>query len=152
MSEILLTLHVIAAGTWIGANVVQFVTANRVSTEGGVAAANWHETVVWWGKVLYSPASVVLLATGVALVLDSSFYEFSNTFVSIGFFAIIAGAVIGITRIAKGSEKAAAAFRAGDNAAGLAAFRQKVLPWAVLDSVILVVAVIAMIGRWGAGS
>lgn len=152
MSEILLTLHIIAAGTWIGANVVQFVTANRVGAQGGAAAASWHDNVAWWGKVVYSPAAVVLLATGVALVLDSSFYEFSNAFVSIGFLAIIAGAVIGITKVAKGSEKAGAAFAAGDNAGGLATYKQQVMPWAVLDTLILVVAVLAMVGKWGAGS
>ena len=60
MSEILLTLHIIAAGTWIGANVVQLATANRVGAQGGAAAASWHDNVAWWGKVLYSPAAVVL--------------------------------------------------------------------------------------------
>ncbi len=152
MSDILLTLHIIAAGTWIGANVVQLVSANRFAAAGGAAAASWFETVAWWGKGLYSPAAVVLLATGVALVLDSSFYEFSNAFVSIGFLAVIAGAVIGITKIAKGSGKAGAAFAAGDDPGGVATFKQQVMPWAVLDSLILVVAVLAMVGKWGAGS
>ncbi|NND03212.1 MAG: hypothetical protein HKN91_10535 [Acidimicrobiia bacterium] len=152
MTEILLTLHIIAAGTWIGASVVQLVTSGRISAQGGAAAASWHETAAWWGKVLYSPAAVVILATGVALVLDSTFYEFSNAFVSIGFLAVIAGAVLGITKIGKGSEQAAAAFAAGDDASGLATFKQKVFPWAVLDSVILLIVVLAMVGKWGAGS
>jgi len=152
MSEVLLTLHIVAAGTWIGANVVQFMSTNRIAAEGGAAAASWFETVAWWGRVLYSPAAVVLLATGIALVLDSSFYEFSDAFVSIGFLAIVAGAVIGITKIAKESERAGAAFAAGDDAGGLAVFKQKIMPWTVLDTLILLVTVFAMVGKWGAGS
>lgn len=149
MNTLLLTLHIIAAGVWIGANVVQFVTTNRLAAQGGVPAATWMETVTWWGRVVYSPAAVLLLITGVGLVIDSTFYEFSNTFVSIGFAAIIAGAAIGITQIGKGSERAAAAFNAGDDAAGRAAIA-KYIPWAIVDSLIILVAVIAMVAKWGA--
>lgn len=149
MNTLLLTLHILAAGIWIGANVVQFVTTNRLTAQGGVPAASWMETVTWWGTVVYSPAAVLLLLTGIGLVLDSSFYEFSNAFVSIGFAAIIAGAAIGITQIGKGTEKAAKAFAAGDDAAGRAAV-SKYIPWAIVDSLIIVVTVVAMVAKWGA--
>lgn len=149
MRTVLLTLHIIGAGAWIGANVAQFATTPRLAAKGGAIAASWMETVALWGKTLYSPAAVLILATGVGLVLDSDFYEFSNAFVSIGFLGIIAGAVIGIALIAKGSDRAAAAFAAGDNSAGAALVR-KVVPWAVLDSAILLVVVVSMVAKWGA--
>ena len=148
MYEVLLTLHILAAGTWIGASVVQWVTSNKLTAQGGAAAASWHETIAWWGRVVYSPAAVVLLATGIAMVIDSPLWEFSNAFISIGFLAVIAGAAIGITKLAKGSTRAAAAFSAGDDSTGQAEFAATI-PWAALDSLIVVVAVAAMVGKWG---
>ena len=148
MYEVLLTLHILAAGTWIGASVVQWVTSNKLTVQGGAAAASWHETIAWWGRVVYSPAAVVLLATGIAMVIDSPLWEFSNAFISIGFLAVIAGAAVGITKLAKGSTRAAAAFSAGDDATGQAEFAATI-PWAALDSLIIVVAVAAMVGKWG---
>lgn len=148
MYEVLLILHILGAGTWIGASVVQWVTTNRLTARGGEAAASWHETIAWWGRVVYSPAAIVLLATGIALVIDVG-YDWGATFISIGFLAIIAGAAIGITKLAKGSERAAAAFSAGDNAAGEAAIKAT-MPWAALDSAIVLLAVVSMVYRWGA--
>lgn len=149
MRTILLTLHIIGAGVWLGANVAQLVTTRRLASGGGTDAATWMATIVHWGRVIYMPASIVLLATGIGLVLDSDFYDFSNAFVSIGFLAVVAGAAIGIAVISKGSERAAAAFASGDDATG-AAEVAKFMPWAMLDSLILVVAVLAMVGKWGA--
>ena len=89
MQEFLLTIHIIAAGAWIGTNVVQMVTMRRVIAQGGSPAATWMTSVVHWGRVIYTPAAVVILATGIGMVLNSSLYEFSNAFVSIGFLAVI---------------------------------------------------------------
>ena len=102
----------------------------------------------WWGRAVYSPASVLVLATGIGLVIEVG-YDWGATFISIGFLAIIGGAAIGITKLAKGSERAAAAFSSGDDAAGQAEIR-KTMPWAAADSAIVLIAVIAMVYRWGA--
>ena len=148
MYKLLLTLHILAAGTWIGANVVQLVTNNRMTAKGGSDAASWHQTVAWWGRVIYSPAAVVLLATGIGLVIDVG-YDWGSTFISIGFVAIIGGAAIGITKLAKGSERAAAAFSAGDDAAGQAEIHKN-RPWQAIDMALLLLAVVAMVYAWGA--
>lgn len=149
MRTVLLTLHIIGAGVWIGGNLAQFVTTNRLAPQGGQVAARWMETVALWGRALYTPAAVVILATGIGLVLDSGFYEFSNAFVSIGFVAIATGAAIGIAVVGKGSERAAVAFAAGDDSAGAAEIK-RYMPWAMVDTLIIVVTVVAMVGKWGA--
>lgn len=148
MRTFLLTFHIVGAGAWIGAHVAQFVSTKRITARGGDVAAAWMETIELWGKTLYSPAAVVILATGIGLVIDSPFYDFSNAFVSIGFVAIVAGAAIGIGLIAKGSGRAAVAFAGGDDAAGRAE-AAKAMQWSAVDSAILVVTLLAMVAKWG---
>jgi len=148
MQEFLLVLHVIAAGAWIGTNVVQLATTRRMISRGGAQAATWMESVVYWGRVIYTPAAIVILATGVGMVLNSDLYEFSNAFVSIGFLAVIVGAALGMTVFAKGGERAASAFASGNDEAGRAA-ATATMPWGMLDSLVLVVAVVAMVSKWG---
>ncbi len=111
-------------------------------------AAAWMDTTVLWGRILYMPASIVILATGIALVLDSDAYEFSHAFVSIGFAAVIIAAVMGMVVFAKGGEQASAGFNSGDDAAGHAAVK-RMMPWGVLDTAILLLAIVAMVAKWG---
>lgn len=149
MRTLLLTIHIIGAGVWIGANAVQIATTPQLIARGGQAAATWMDTVVRWGRVIYTPAAIISLVTGIALVLDSDFYDFSNAFVSIGFVAIVAGAVIGIGPISKGSARASVAFAAGDDTAGRAEV-SKTIPWSLVDTLVIVVTVVAMVAKWGA--
>lgn len=149
MQEFLLVLHILAAGAWIGTNVVQLATTRRVIAGGGQAAASWMTNVVYWGRVIYTPAAIVILATGVGMVLNSSLYEFSNTFVSIGFLAVIVAAGLGMTVFAKRGERAAAAFAGGDDDAGRTA-AMSTMPWGMFDSLVLLVALISMVFKWGA--
>jgi hypothetical protein len=148
MRVLLLVLHIVGVGTWLGANVAQLITTRRLVGRGGQVAAAWMDTVVLWGRILYMPASILILATGVALVLDSTVYEFSQAFVSIGFAAVILAAVLGMTVFVMGGRQAAAAFNAGDGAAGNAQVG-RLISWGMVDTAVLVFAIIAMVGKWG---
>lgn len=148
MRVLLLVLHIVGVGTWLGANVAQVASTKRLTSGGGKAAAAWMDTTVLWGRILYMPASIVILATGIGLVLNSDVYEFSNAFVSVGFAAAIIAAVTGMVVFAKGGEQAAAGFNSGDDAAGHAAVN-RMTPWGILDTAILLVAIVAMVGKWG---
>ena len=148
MAEFFLVIHIVAAAAWIGATIAQIATTRRVIAQGGAAAASWMDTVVYWGRAIYTPAAIVILATGIGLVLDSALYEFSNAFVSIGFFVVIVGAALGMAVFAKGGKRSAAAFAAGDDDSGRAE-AMRLMPWTILDSSLLLVAVIAMVNRWG---
>ena len=148
MQEFLLVIHILAAGAWIGTNIVQLATTRRVIAQGGQPAATWMTSVVHWGRVIYMPAAIVILATGIGMVLNSSVYEFSSGFVSIGFLAVIVAAVLGMTVFSKGGERAAAAFSSGDDDAGRAA-AMSTMPWGALDSLVLLVALFAMVYKWG---
>ena len=46
MRDTLLIIHILAAGAWIGTNVVQFFVNPRINDQDTVIAAYWHRTVV----------------------------------------------------------------------------------------------------------
>ena len=96
MGDALLFIHIAAVAIWVGAGVTQVVVSPAMQTVGGAAAVEWMRQVVRLGKILFSPAAVVVLVTGVAMVIDDAFYEFEQAFVVIGFIAVIAGAVLGM--------------------------------------------------------
>ncbi len=148
MRDLLLVLHIVGVATWLGANVVQFLSTKRLVAQGGQVAAAWTGMTLLWGRVLYMPAAILVLITGTWLVIDSAWAEFSHTFVSIGFSVIIIATILGMVVIAKIGRRATEAFAAGDDAAGNAEIN-RLLSWAVLDTVLVVVAIIAMVGMWG---
>jgi uncharacterized membrane protein len=146
--DILLVLHILAVGTWIGGNVTQFVVTPKLRDRGGAAAAAWMRSVVRMGTRLYTPAAILVLLTGVGLVLDSDLYDFEHAFVVIGVAMVITGGVLGARVFGPRAEEAAAAFEAGDGATGVAVVNRS-MRIAVLDSALLVVTVASMVGRWG---
>ena len=152
MRDTLLIIHILAAGAWIGANVVQLFVNPRINTQDTVIAAYWHRTVVGFMRFLYMPAALIVLITGVLLVtaVDDSPYEMADPFVSMGFVAVIVGAVLGMAFFAPQGRKAADAYDRGDRS-GAAAIEKKIALGGLLDTVIIVVTVVAMVSKWGAG-
>ncbi len=69
IDELLLTLHILAAATWIGAALALQVIARRMDTSAtDVAVDHFAGDAEAVGKMLFGPAAVVLAITGVALV------------------------------------------------------------------------------------
>lgn len=148
MRDLLLVLHIVGVATWLGANMVQFLSTKRLVAQGSQVAAAWTGMTLLWGRILYMPAAILVLITGTWLVIDSEWAEFSHTFVSVGFTVIIVSAILGMVVIAKTARRAISAFGAGDDAAGNAEIN-KLIPWAALDTVLIVIAIFAMVGTWG---
>ena len=148
MRDFLLILHIVAAGTWLGANVTQAVVTRRLTVSGGEVAAAWMRSTVAMARYLYIPAGVLALLTGVGLVLVSEVYEFSDVFVSVGLFTVVVGALLGSRVFGPHGERAAAAFEADDPEAGGAATR-RVAGFGMLDTALLLVTITAMVMRWG---
>ena len=98
MRDTLLTIHILASGVWIGTNVMGFVVNPRINPRASaIASDHWHRTVVGFKYYLYVPAFLTILVTGVLLItaVDDSPYELSDTFVLVGFLAVIFGSVLG---------------------------------------------------------
>lgn len=148
MREVLLIIHVLAAAAWIGAAGAQFVIMPRMIRAGDGTASTWMETIVQLGRVYYTPAALVILASGVGLVLDSPVYEFEQLFVVIGVaMVLIAGGLGGGVYGPRGRE-AAAAFAAGDAGTAKTA-TGTITRVAGVEIALLVVTVASMVYRWG---
>ncbi|MGH8913929.1 MAG: hypothetical protein ACRDZM_05355, partial [Acidimicrobiia bacterium] len=93
--DILLLLHIAAAGTWLGANLMQAVVPSMAAKQGPETVAGWYRVTGRLAGPIYIPAGIVLLATGIWLVLINDAYSFSSGFVTIGFAVIIIGALLG---------------------------------------------------------
>jgi len=150
MEETLLTIHILAVGTWLGANVLQFIVTPQMQKVGGNVAAGWHRTAVGLGKTLYMPAAIIALITGFGLLqAGSNDFSMGDPFVSIGFLTVVVSSAMGMAFLApKGREAADARESGNDDAA--ADSEKKILAAAVLDTVLVVVTIAAMVGQWGA--
>ena len=69
VNDLLLTLHILATATWIGAVLALQIIGSRMrSTTPDAAVDGFALDAEAVGKMLFAPASVVLLVTGVVLV------------------------------------------------------------------------------------
>ncbi len=102
------------------------------------------------GRVLYTPAAVVALITGLWLVVISDFFTFDDVFVALGIAMVVIGAVLGMRVFGPGGREAASLHEAGD-ATGAAAVHSRLFKWALVDSALLVVTIYAMVEKIGAG-
>lgn len=149
MRTVLLVLHLIGVAVWLGAN-------GALAFVGARAASATAETRAWWAdaqgamaRVLYNIAGILVLVTGVALVLRSdSGFELSDAFVSVGFLAVIVGAVLGMAVFGPGSRALSAAIRNGDDQ-GERSITGRLQAFGILDSLVVIVAIIAMVAKWG---
>lgn len=149
MRSLLLVLHILGVAVWLGANVTQAVVTPRLSRGGGEVAARWWETTVAMGRVLYPPAGFLVLLTGIGLVLSTG-YSFSDAFVAVGFVAVIVGIVLGITVFGPRGARAAQLHR-GEGGEEVAGVQRTIAQFGVVDTLVLVTAVVAMVMKWGAG-
>lgn len=145
--DILLMLHISAVGIWLGANVVQAMVPGLLKSEATAMSA-WFRVTEKMSRTLYIPAGVTVLITGILLVLNSELYGFGSVFVTIGFVAVIAGAVLGSVVFGPNSLAIANALDSGDTAAA-DRLREATGRFGVLDTLILLFTIYAMVAKLG---
>ncbi|REK10721.1 MAG: hypothetical protein DWQ40_12640 [Actinobacteria bacterium] len=145
--NILLVLHIGAAGAWLGANLLQAIVPGILGPVSP-AAANWFRATEKLSRRFYIPAGVTVLVTGVLLVLNSEVFGFGTLFVTIGFAAVIIGAVLGSAVFGPKSLAIAEAIEAGepDKANKV---RANTGQWGAFDTLVLVFTIYAMVAKLG---
>ena len=147
MTSVLLYIHILAAGAWIGTNVVQAVTSDRMSKESDEVAVGWLNAVVRWGTVIYAPAAVLVLVTGIWMVaISNEVYRFESLFIVIGFGMVVLGLYFGNRIFGPLSLKAAGLRAQGEDAGPVYA---RLRTFGLIDMTLLLITVAAMVGRWG---
>lgn len=149
MREVLLLIHIVAVGAWIGANVTQLIVNPAIQKAGGAAAATWMRQTSRMGRALYTPAAIVALITGFWMVINSDFYEFEHLFVGIGVLMVVFGAVLGMRVSGPGGRQSAELHENGDTV-GAAAVDSRLRMWTMVDSALLLFTVYVMVERLGA--
>lgn len=146
LRDFLLVLHIAGAGTWLGANVVQAVVPPLAIKQGTGAAAGWYRIAGRLSTVLYMPASILILLTGILMVMQSDVYSFGSLFVTIGFITIVIGALFGKFVFDPVSKRAADAIDAGD-AAGIKAATGRIATFGVIDTLLILLTITVMVNR-----
>jgi hypothetical protein len=149
MRTTLLVIHIVGVALWLGANGVQAFLSPRVAKAPADARLWWVQSQEHMAKVLYSVAGAAILVTGVWMVLlESTPWEFSDAFVSVGIAAVVIGGVLGIVVFGPGARQIGSAIESGDEAEEKT-MSNRLAGFGVLDTLIVVVTIVAMVGKWG---
>lgn len=143
MTSLLLVLHILSAAAWFGADLTLLIQSNTPTPQ-------FWRGAIRIGRQLQTPAGILLLLTGVGLVLtDDETLGFDAPFITVGVAVIVIGAVMGARVLPSRYRRAADLLDAGDHA-GHGAVARNLRSLGALDATLLAVAVIAMVGKWGA--
>ena len=143
-----LWLHILGGGTWLGGNVMQAAVSRGLISGDSNVAKRWMETVHKASGPVYGTASVVILATGIYMVLSSDgAYSFGDTFVGIGIAILIIGGALAGLVFNRQTKAALAAYDSG-NAAAAAPAHRAIAMWGTIDTVLVALAVLAMVAKW----
>jgi hypothetical protein len=149
LRDILLVLHIAAAGTWFGANIVQAVAPPMAAKQGPQAAAGWYRIAAGMSTRLYMPVGILVAVTGIWMVLISDTFGFGSVFVGIGLAVVIIGALLGIFVFEPGSKRAAEAVESGDSGA-IKAAAGRLAAFGTIDTLLLLLAITVMVLKLGA--
>ena len=142
-----MTLHIAAIASWLGADVVQHAMRHRWQKETPEAAKGWARMQYWLHDRYYAVVAGAIFLTGVALVQDGH-WGWSSKFIWVGIGTIVAGATLGGIGLKGLAKKRIDALEAGD-AEGVAAADRRSLPIELLLTALVIVAVVAMVHKWG---
>ena len=58
MFELMLFLHILGAGAWLGANLTRALVGPYLTRAGNNTSAAWHRATVWIGRAVHTPAAI----------------------------------------------------------------------------------------------
>lgn len=150
MRTLLLFLHIVAAGAWLGASLSQVVFTPRFRGAAPQAEATYLLGTVDLERRLYTPAAIVLLVTGIVMVIGSEGFSFSDVFVSLGFLTVIVGAILAMVVFGPKGREAAGLLSDGkvDEARSL---QGRLKMFGIIDTLLVLVTILAMVAKWGVG-
>ena len=147
MRTSLLTLHLVGVASWLGANLVQLSLGRFYAAQGVEARLAWLRATTLLAQRYYNAAGGVIGVTGVLLVLDGG-WSWGSGFIWIGVTVLVVGGVLGAVAFVPTGARQAEALRAG-TVERLRALDRRAIGFAVLDTSLVVLAVVAMVHKWG---
>jgi hypothetical protein len=145
--NLLLLLHIAGVAAWLGANFVQLVLSPRFARGPADVAATWARQTIFLGERYYTAAGGLIGVTGVLLVLDGD-WGWGSGFIWVGVAVIVIGAVMGVAFFAPLAKRQIAVLDSGDGPGATAVLVRRIIPLALLDTTLVLTAVLAMVDRW----
>lgn len=146
--EFLLFVHIVCIAVWMGGGMVNAIfikTAAGLTSTAAIAPIARRAHAL--GNMVFAPASILALATGIWLVIEGP-WSFSDTWISIGFTGIIVAIVIGAVFHSKRGARAVELAEADD----LPALQQHLHGWVQLarvDLLLITLVILDMVVKPG---
>jgi uncharacterized membrane protein len=147
MHTTLLIIHILAAASWLGAGVAVALLSSMAGRQAEATGAGLAVSFQKIGNLLFMPAGIIVLISGVVLVLDSP-WKFTNLFVIIGIVAVVNGAVFGARVSGPATKSLQQAHQTGD-LPKLRALYNRFGVLVLIDVGVVVIALISMILKLG---
>lgn len=148
MTDLVLWLHIVAAGVWIGTSVVQLMAPPLLADGGPLVKATWGKAVLGFGRRITTPAAVLLLITGIELVRSGG-YSYTDAFVLIGIVVVLVGGAIGGAVVGPTSRQLTISAEAGEES-GVQEAEMRLRTFGVLDLALVLFTVYTMVTALGA--
>ena len=147
--EFLLFGHILFVVAWVGSDICMQILGTRAMAAGSGQSVDFLATVEALGKFFLTPAAILVIVFGVLLV-DEAGYEFSQTWVTLGFVAFGLSLVLGAGFLGPESGRIAklAGERGADDPEVMPRIR-RILWLSRLELVILIGAIFVMVTKPG---
>jgi uncharacterized membrane protein len=139
-------IHVVAAVGWVGGMLLMQYHGARMAKADGARRLQFAEDSQAAGT-FFSVAGMLTLAAGVWLVLRVDVWEFSQTWITIGFAGVALGVVLGMGYYGPKGRQLIAQIKAGES--GAAATARQIGMVSLVETVILLIVVWAMVFKPG---
>lgn len=100
MYEVLVFLHIAAAMLWVGAGALVIAMQKRAYRRGGkTAVVDVMSELEWSDRWIFTPAPLLVVATGAALVVLSDAWAFSQAWIFLALTLIVIEMVFGYRHV-----------------------------------------------------
>jgi putative copper export protein len=149
VADLLLTLHILGAAAWVGGSILQGFVGPRLERSGDEAWLAWARAQSVTGR-FYGIAAAVVLLTGIGLVLVRDEYDWSDAFVSVGLAVVVVTMAIAGVVHGPAGRRIQTSLETGDDETARAESKREGI-WATVTVVLLIVTVVLMVLKTGAG-
>lgn len=102
--KLLLLIHILGAIVWVGGGVtIQFLGSRAVRSADPAVMQRFGSETEWIGMHVFIPASLVVLATGIGLVLKK--WNWEDPFVVVGLIGIAFSIIVGAAFLGPESDR-----------------------------------------------
>jgi len=149
MTDLLLTVHVLAAVLWVGGSALALALGYYLRSRDVATRVEYTRWTEWLGPRFFAPLSIAVIVAG-PLLADDIGYDFDQTWLTLGFIGWFLSFAIGVAFYPReGKKREQLIEQNGVEHGDVAASVNRVLTVATVDTLIVVLVVIDMTTKPG---